>query len=95
MHIDADRVRRIAELARLALTEGEAESCIHDLDAILTMVDRMQALDTSGVEPLSHPLDVTQRLRPDVITEADRREAYQAGAPEVSNGLFVVPRVLE
>ena len=95
MHIDADRVRRIADLARIALADGEAEARIEDLEAILTMVDRMQALPTDGVEPLSHPLDDAQRLRPDVVTEADRREAYQAGAPQVEDGYFVVPRVIE
>ncbi|MEE4298384.1 MAG: Asp-tRNA(Asn)/Glu-tRNA(Gln) amidotransferase subunit GatC [Pseudomonadales bacterium] len=94
-HVDADRVRHIAHLARLALSEGEAEARIDDLESILTMVDRMRALPTEGVEPLSHPLDAGQRLRPDVVTEADRREAFQAAAPQVQDGLFVVPRVIE
>jgi aspartyl-tRNA(Asn)/glutamyl-tRNA(Gln) amidotransferase subunit C len=95
MHIDADRVRRIADLARIALAEGEAEAAIEDLEAILTMVDRMQALPTADVEPLSHPLDDAQRLRPDAVTEHDRREEFLAGAPQVEGGLFVVPRVIE
>ena len=94
-HVDADRVRRIAHLARLGLADGEAEARIADLESILTMVDRMQALPTDGVEPLSHPLDDAQRLRPDAVTEADRRDAFQAGAPSVEDGLFVVPRVIE
>ncbi len=94
-HVDADRVRRIAHLARIALADGEAEARIEDLESILTMVDRMQALPTEGVEPLSHPLDDSQRLRPDAVTEADRREAFQAAAPQVEDGLFVVPRVIE
>lgn len=94
-HVDADRVRRIAKLARLALAEGEAEARIADLESILTMVDRMQALPTAGVEPLSHPLDDGQRLRPDQVTEEDRRDAHQASAPQTENGLYVVPRVIE
>lgn len=94
-HVDADRVRRIAKLARLALAPGEAEARIADLESILTMVDRMQALSTTGVEPLSHPLDDAQRLRPDAVTEPDRREANQAGAPRTEDGLYVVPRVIE
>ena len=94
-HLDADRVRHIATLARLALAEGEAEARIEDLEAILTLVDRMQALPTAGVEPLAHPLDDAQRLRPDQVTEADRRDAYQAGAPRVEDGFYVVPRVVE
>ena len=94
-HLDADRVRHIATLARLALAEGEAEARIEDLEAILTLVDRMQALPTAGVEPLAHPLDDAQRLRPDRVTEADRRDAYQTGAPRVEDGFYVVPRVVE
>lgn len=94
-HVDAERVRRIAKLARLALAEGEAEARIADLESILTMVDRMQTLATAGVEPLAHPLDDAQRLRPDRVTEEDRREAHQAGAPHTEDGLYVVPRVIE
>ena len=94
-HVDADRARQIAHLARLALAAGEAEARIADLESILTMVDRMRALPTEGVEPLSHPLDAVQRLRADAVTESDRRDAYQAGAPQVEDGYFVVPRVIE
>jgi len=94
-HVDADRVRQIAHLARIALEEGEAEARIADLESILTMVDRMRALPTEGVEPLSHPLDAVQRLRADAVTESDRRDDYQAGAPQVEDGYFVVPRVIE
>lgn len=95
MHIDAQQVRRIAELARIELRGDEADDYIRDLESILTMVDRMQAVDTEGVAPLAHPLDVRQRLRPDRVTEPDRRDALQADAPQVEDGLFVVPRVIE
>lgn len=95
MHIDADQVRRIAALARIGLADGEADGYITDLESILTLVDRMQAVDTDGVAPLAHPLEVGQRLRPDAVTEADRRDALQAAAPKVEDGLFIVPRVIE
>lgn len=95
MHIDVDQVRRIAELARLGLADGEAEARIADLESILDMVDRMQTVDTDGVEPLAHPLELTQRLRPDAVTETDQRTLLQAGAPQVRGGLYLVPRVLE
>ncbi|HSG87700.1 MAG TPA: Asp-tRNA(Asn)/Glu-tRNA(Gln) amidotransferase subunit GatC [Pseudomonadales bacterium] len=95
MHIDAEQVRRIAELARIGLAADEAEGYIDDLESILTMVDRMQAVDTTGLEPLAHPLDVAQRLRPDVVTETDQRELFQADAPSVADGLYLVPRVIE
>lgn len=95
MHIDVEQVRRIAELARLGLADGEAEARIADLEAILSMVDRMQSVDTTGVEPLAHPLELTQRLRPDAVTETDQRTLLQDGAPQVQDGLYLVPRVLE
>lgn len=95
MHIDVDQVRRIAELARLGLADGEAEARIADLESILDMVDRMQTVDTDGVEPLAHPLELTQRLRPDAVTETDQRTLLQEGAPQVRGGLYLVPRVLE
>lgn len=95
MHIDVEQVRRIAELARIGLAEGEAEARITDLESILTMVDRMQSVDTNDVAPLAHPLELVQRLRPDAVTEDDQRDALQQGAPQVSDGLYLVPRVLE
>lgn len=95
MTIDAEQVRRIAHLARIGLADGDAEHYIGDLESILTMVERMHAVDTRGVAPLAHPIEVTQRLRPDRVTEADRREAYQDGAPATAEGFYLVPRVVE
>ena len=95
MHIDDEQVRRIAALARIGLGDDEAGQYIDDLESILTLVDRMQAVTTEGIEPLAHPLDMTQRLRPDRVTEPDQRDQYQAGAPRVENGLYLVPRVIE
>ena len=65
------------------------------LSDILDLVGRLSAAETEGVVPMAHPMDMTQRLRPDVITESDRREAFQAHAPAVENGLFLVPKVIE
>ncbi len=95
MAIDAEQVRRIAHLARIGLAADEADRYIGDLESILTMVERMHAVNTAGVQPLAHPIDVTQRLRPDVVTEADQRESYQSDAPAVANGFYLVPRVVE
>ncbi len=95
MHIDREQVRRIAHLARIGLADDEAERYIGDLEAILSMVDRMQSVDTSGIEPLAHPIAVRQRLRPDVVTEPDRRDAFQADAPATAEGFYLVPRVVE
>lgn len=95
MAIDAEQVRRIAHLARIGLAADEADRYIGDLESILTMVERMHAVDTTAVTPLAHPIDVTARLRPDVVTEADQRDAYQTDAPAVANGFYLVPRVVE
>lgn len=95
MHIDAERVRQIAYLARIGLAEGEADQYISELESILTMVDRMQAVDTASVEPLAHPLEMSQRLRPDAVTESDQRDRFQAGAPATADGFYLVPRVVE
>ncbi|WP_134604273.1 Asp-tRNA(Asn)/Glu-tRNA(Gln) amidotransferase subunit GatC, partial [Pseudomonas aeruginosa] len=65
------------------------------LNNILGLIDQMQAVDTSGVEPLAHPLEATQRLRPDAVTETDHRDAYQTIAPAVEEGLYLVPKVIE
>ena len=95
--MDSDRIDidRLARLAALRLSEGERLAVLDDLQRIVAMVDRMQSVDTDGVAPLSHPLDAAQRLRPDALTEAVDRAHYQAGAPAVRDGLYIVPRVVE
>ncbi|MCC5873981.1 MAG: Asp-tRNA(Asn)/Glu-tRNA(Gln) amidotransferase subunit GatC [Gammaproteobacteria bacterium] len=95
MAIDAEQVRRIAHLARIGLAADEADRYIGDLESILTMVERMHGVTTAGVAPLAHPIDVGQPLRPDRVTETDQRDAYQADAPAVANGFYLVPRVVE
>jgi aspartyl-tRNA(Asn)/glutamyl-tRNA(Gln) amidotransferase subunit C len=88
-------VARIAQLARLALEPAEADRMLHDLNQVLGLIESLQAVDTSGVEPMTHALDLALRLRPDEVTEADRRDDYQQGAPAVERGLFLVPKVIE
>ncbi|MEE4361998.1 MAG: Asp-tRNA(Asn)/Glu-tRNA(Gln) amidotransferase subunit GatC [Pseudomonadales bacterium] len=95
MHIDAAAMHRLAALARIALGDGESEQLTLELDAILALVDDIQSVDVEGVEPLAHPIEIAQRLREDVVTEPDQREAFQASAPAVEKGLYLVPRVVE
>ena len=95
MSIEIEEVRQIARLARLALTHDEATRYATDLNNILGMLERMNARDTTGVEPMSNPLDATQRLRPDVVTETVDRERFQDQAPHAEDGLYLVPKVID
>lgn len=88
-------VIKIADLARLAIREEDIPNYARDLSAILTMVEEMQNADTSGVEPMFHPLDIAQRLRADVVSEVDQRDTFQSIAPQVEAGLYLVPKVLD
>jgi len=93
--LSLDQIAKIAELARLELPPAAAAALQQELNGILAMVDRMQAVDTRGVEPMSHPQQAMQRLREDAVTERDLREKYQAGAPATEDGLYLVPKVIE
>ncbi|EHK72426.1 aspartyl/glutamyl-tRNA amidotransferase subunit C [Pseudomonas psychrotolerans L19] len=95
MALERTDVEKIAHLARLGLDEADLAATTATLNDILGLVDQMQAVDTMGIDPLAHPLEATQRLRPDQATEGDRREAYQAIAPAVEAGLYLVPKVIE
>jgi len=95
MTIAPSEVKKIARLARLAIDEAEVERYAHDLSGILDLVERMNQADTQGVEPMAHPLDMAQRLRPDVVTETNQRELFQLNAPAVEHGLYLVPKVIE
>ena len=90
-----EQVTRIAHLARLELAAGEAAAMQHELNAILAMVDQMAAAETAGVEPMAHPQEAAQRLREDRVSDEDRRDAFQAVAPAVEEGLYLVPQVIE
>lgn len=95
MAISEAEVKKVARLARLAVPDDRLEAYTQNLSNILNLVDQLSAIDTTGVEPMAHPLDMTQRLREDVVTETDHREKYQSVAPEVEDGLYLVPKVLE
>jgi aspartyl-tRNA(Asn)/glutamyl-tRNA(Gln) amidotransferase subunit C len=95
MSLSDDQIRRLARLARVALRPEEAGEVAKRLNRILSLVDEMQAVDTAGIEPMSHALDLVQRLRPDEVTETDRRGLYQPAAPAVEDGLYLVPKVIE
>ncbi len=88
-------VRKIARLARLAMNEAEIESARTQLSGIFDLIAEMQAVETTGIAPMSHAQDVSQRLRADVVTEANQRELFQAVAPQVEAGLYLVPQVIE
>ena len=94
MSIDHAAVQKIAWLARLELTERDVPEYARQLSRIVEFVDQMNQVDTTGTEALAHPLKLSLRLREDAITETDRREAFQAGAPEVAAGLYLVPKVI-
>lgn len=95
MSLDRSDVENIAQLARLKIEETEVTAYTDNLSSILDLVDKMQAVDTTDVEPLANPLDATQRLRADVVTEQNQREQLQTVAPKAEKGLFLVPKVIE
>ena len=95
MALERSDVEKIAHLARLGLNDADIPQTTATLNNILGLIDAMQAVDTNGIEPLAHPLEATQRLRADVVPESNHREAYQAIAPAVENGLYLVPKVIE
>jgi aspartyl-tRNA(Asn)/glutamyl-tRNA(Gln) amidotransferase subunit C len=95
MALTRDDVQRAARLARIAIDEREADEVLGQLGRIFGMIEQMQAVDVSGVEPMSHAQEVTLRLREDVVTEPDQHALFQAIAPKVENGLYLVPKVIE
>ena len=95
MSLDKEQVQHIATLARLKLTDGEYAESVEKLSKIVDFVDQLSQADTTDVVPMAHPLDATQRLRPDAVTEADNRDDYQQNAAEVADGHYLVPKVIE
>ena len=95
MPLSDDQIRRIARLARIAVAEDEAEAVRERLNRVLGLIDQLQAVDTTGIEPMSHALDLVQPLRQDTVTESDQRARFQSGAPAVEGGLYLVPKVIE
>ena len=95
MSLTNQDVERIAQLARLALSAAEVDAARVQLDGILGFIEQLQAVDTAAVAPMAHAMDITQRLRDDIVSETDRREAFQRVAPETEPGLYLVPKVIE
>ena len=104
MALNISDIKRIAHLARLEINEQEAATTLTKLSGILGLIEQMQAVDTSGITPMSHSQDLVQRLRDDVVTAANQREAFQDNAPKLGNGstsqavdsgLYLVPQVIE
>ena len=95
MSLGPAEVAKTAHLARLAIRVEEAPAYARNLSAILDLVAQMNAVDTTGVAPMAHPLDMAQRLRADEVTEPDQRERFQAIAPRTEAGLYLVPKVID
>jgi aspartyl-tRNA(Asn)/glutamyl-tRNA(Gln) amidotransferase subunit C len=95
MSLSHDQVLRVARLACIAIEPGEAEAVAGQLNRVLGLIDQMRAVDTSGIEPMAHALDLVQRLRSDQVTEADQHVLYQSIAPAVEKDLYLVPKVIE
>jgi aspartyl-tRNA(Asn)/glutamyl-tRNA(Gln) amidotransferase subunit C len=95
MSLSTQDVEKVARLARLSMTSSEIETARTQLSGIFELIAEMQAVDTTGVEPMSHSQDLAQRLREDVVTENNQRDAFQAIAPQTEAGLYLVPQVIE
>ena len=95
MSLSNDQVGHIARLARIAVSASELEATRDKLNGIFGLIEQMQAVDTAGVEPMSHPQELATRLRADRVTETDRRDAFQKVAPQTEAGLYLVPKVIE
>ena len=95
MSIDSKDIDTIALLARLELSEAGKQEALNSINNILALINQMQAIDTSGVQPLAHAFDASQRLREDVVTEPNQRDILLALAPSAADGLFLVPKVIE
>ena len=95
MSLSPDDVKRIARLARIETSDSEAQATQAQLNTIFDLIAAMQAVDTGGIAPMAHAQEVYQRLREDLVTETDRHAAFQAVAPAVENGLYLVPKVIE
>jgi aspartyl-tRNA(Asn)/glutamyl-tRNA(Gln) amidotransferase subunit C len=95
MALKPAEVEKIAHLARLSIDPADVEQYARNLSDILAFVEQLEAVDTGDVTPMAHPLEATQRLRPDTVTESDQRAHFQVCAPAVEAGLYLVPRVIE
>ena len=95
MSIERQEIEKLATLSRIAIDEDTITEVSERLSSVLELVDQLQAVNTEGVEAMSHPMKATQRLREDEVSEINQREAFQAIAPDTEEGLFLVPKVIE
>jgi aspartyl-tRNA(Asn)/glutamyl-tRNA(Gln) amidotransferase subunit C len=95
LKITRDVVEKIAELAQLRIPESDFDVVTKNMSRILDLVEEMQSVDTTGIDPMANPLDATQTLRPDTVTEQDQHDLYQQIAPDTEDGLYLVPRVID
>ena len=95
MSISIEEVKKVANLARLAVSDEKVCEYASSLSNILVLADQLEAIDTTGIVPMANPHDATQRLRDDVVTETNHRDYYQSIAPDVEGGLYLVPQVLD
>jgi aspartyl-tRNA(Asn)/glutamyl-tRNA(Gln) amidotransferase subunit C len=93
--VDRSEITRLAELARIEINDATIDEAASSITDVLKLVDQLQAADTEGVQPMAHPLDATQRLRADQVSEENRREDFQAIAPATEDGLYLVPKVID
>lgn len=95
MSLDNETVQKIANLARLNVEDSEMEKYRSELSSILKLVAQMEAVDTDGVTPMTHPFDATLRMRDDIVTEQNQRDKFQNIAPSTEQGLYLVPKVID
>jgi len=95
MSLGSEEVKKIAHLARLEISDADVPEYAKNLSDILDFVEQMSSVDTSDVVPMAHPLELSQRLRTDEVQEQNQRELFQSVAPQVENGLYLVPKVIE
>ena len=95
MSISKEDVLKIANLARLQINQNELDQYATDLSSIISLVEQMNTVDTKNIVPMAHPLDATQRLREDKVTEENQRDKFQSIAPLAEKGLYLVPKVIE
>ncbi len=95
MSFNKQDVQKVAHLARLSLSDNETEQYQESISSVLALVEQMQSINTDGIEPLCNPLEMTQRLREDEVTESNQRDSYTAIAPRSEKGLYLVPQVID
>jgi aspartyl-tRNA(Asn)/glutamyl-tRNA(Gln) amidotransferase subunit C len=95
MSLNIPDIKRLAYLARIEINDQEAEQTLTKLSGILSLIEEMQAVDTTDITPMSHSQDVVQRLREDIVIESNQRTLFQENAPAVDGGLYLVPKVIE